>query len=131
MNQTMTNAIETLKKALAESEELKAYNAAKAAYDADTELNKLINEYNIQALLLEQEGKKPENEKDDNVVSTISARLREIYETISENKSLANLRDAENGVSDIVNAINDAVRFTIDPESANCTHDCSTCGGCH
>ncbi|MBR4279124.1 MAG: YlbF family regulator [Clostridia bacterium] len=131
MNEAMIKAIESLKEALAASDELKAYNDAKAAYDADEELNKLINEYNVQAALLEQEGRKPEAERDTQLVESISARLRECYDTISESKSLAAMREAEAGLSEIVSAINDAVRFTIEPESANCTHDCSTCGGCH
>lgn len=127
----MIKAIESLKEALAASDELKAYNDAKAAYDADEELNKLINEYNVQATLLEQEGRKPEAERDTQLVESISARLRDCYDTISESKSLAAMREAEAALSEIVSAINDAVRFTIEPEAANCTHDCSTCGGCH
>ena len=127
----MIKAIEALKEALAESEELKAYNAAKAAYDADEALNKNINEYNVQAAILETEGRKPESERDTTLVESISARLRDLYDSISESPALAQMREAEAGLSEIVNAINEAVRFTIEPESANCTHDCSTCGGCH
>ena len=127
----MTKAIENLKEALAASEELKAYNAAKEAYDSDAELNKLINEYNVQATLLETEGRKPEEERDTQLIESISARLRECYDAISESKTLEAMRNAEAGISEIVSAINDAVRFTIEPEQANCTHDCSTCGGCH
>ncbi len=131
MNEVMTKAIENLKEALAASEELKAYNAAKEAYDSDAELNKLINEYNVQATLLETEGRKPEEERDTQLIESISARLRECYDAISESKTLEAMRNAEAGISEIVSAINDAVRFTIEPEQANCTHDCSTCGGCH
>lgn len=127
----MKTAIENLKTALAATEELKAYNEAKKAYDADEELNKLISEYNVQAALLEQEGRKPEAERDTALQEKLGTRLREIYDSISENKSLAAMRDAEQALSFIVSEINNAVQFTIDPESANCTHDCSTCGGCH
>jgi len=127
----MTKAIEALKEALGASEELKAYNEAKKAYDADTELASLISEYNVQATLLETEGKKPEAERDNALVETLSTRLREIYDSISENKALMQMRDAEAALSEIVGAINQAVQFTIEPEAANCTHDCSTCGGCH
>ncbi len=131
MNEAITKAIEAIKEALGASEELKAYNEAKKAYDADTELASLIKEYNVQATLLETEGKKPEAERDSALVETLSTRLREIYDSISENKSLMQMRDAEAALSEIVGAINQAVQFTIEPESANCTHDCSTCGGCH
>lgn len=131
MNEAMIKAIENLKEALKESEELKAYNEAKAAYDADESLNKLINEYNVQATLLETEGKKPENERDTQLIESISARLRAVYDEIGESATLGAMRAAEAGLSEIVNAINQAVQFTIEPEAANCTHDCSTCGGCH
>ncbi len=131
MNEAMTKAIEALKEALGASEELKAYNEAKKAYDADTELASLISEYNVQATLLETEGKKPEAERDNALVETLSTRLREIYDSISENKALMQMRNAEAALSEIVGAINQAVQFTIEPEAANCTHDCSTCGGCH
>lgn len=127
----MIKAIESLKEALAQSDELKAYNAAKEAYDSDETLNKQINEYNVQAAILESEGRKPEEERDSALVESISARLRDLYDSISESKALADMRQAEAALSEIVSAINDAVRFTIEPESANCTHDCSTCGGCH
>ena len=131
MNEKMTKAIEMIKEALSESAELKAYNEAKAAFDADENVAKLINEYNVQAAILETEGRKPEEERDTKLVESISARLRECYDEISESKTLAAMRDSEAALSELVNAINDAVRFTIEPEAANCTHDCSTCGGCH
>ncbi|MBQ4316674.1 MAG: YlbF family regulator [Clostridia bacterium] len=131
MNENMIKAIESLKEALAQSDELKAYNAAKEAYDSDETLNKQINEYNVQASILETEGRKPEEERDSALVESISARLRDLYDSISESKALADMRQAETALSEIVSAINDAVRFTIEPEAANCTHDCSTCGGCH
>ncbi|MBO5869681.1 MAG: YlbF family regulator [Clostridia bacterium] len=131
MNENMIKAIESLKEALAQSDELKAYNAAKDAYDSDETLKKQINEYNVQASILETEGRKPEEERDSALVESISARLRDLYDSISESKALADMRQAEAALSEIVSAINDAVRFTIEPEAANCTHDCSTCGGCH
>ncbi len=131
MNETMRNAIENLKTALAATEELAAYNEAKKAYDADEDLAKLISEYNVQATLLQTEGGKPEEERDNDLIESLSTRLREIYDTISENKALAAMREAEAALSEIVGAINQAVQFTIEPESANCIHDCSTCGGCH
>ena len=131
MNEAMRNAIEALKTALKESDELKAYNEAKEAYNTDEELKSLITEYNVQASLLETEGQKPEAERDTAVIEKISARLRELYDTISENKTLNQMREAESDLSAIVAEINQAVQITIDPESANCTHDCSTCGGCH
>ena len=45
--------------------------------------------------------------------------------------SLAEMRAAEEVISELAGELNSAIGLTIDPDSANCTHDCSTCGGCH
>lgn len=132
MSERLTNAIAELVNALRESDELKNYLAAKKNYESDAGLNTLINEYNIQASLLETEGRKPEAEKDAKLIESISHRLQNVYADLEKNPNLAEMRKAEDGLSEVINEINDAVRFTIDPDSANCTHDCSTCGGhCH
>lgn len=128
MNQELTNAVEALRIALDNSEELKNYRTARQNYYSDTELMKQINEYNLQASLLEQEGRKPEDEKDDTLVQSISRRLRDIYDELEKSENLAVMRKAEDALTTVINTINDTVRFTIDPEA--CTHDCSTCGGC-
>ena len=71
-------------------------------------------------------------EKDAQLIESISHRLQNVYADLEKNPHLAEMRKAEDGLSEVINEINDAVRFTIDPDSANCTHDCSTCGGhCH
>lgn len=130
MSERLTNAISELVNALRESDELKNYNAAREDYESDGELTTLINEYNIQASLLEQEGRKPEGEKDMQLIESISQRLRSVYADLEKNPRLAVMRKAEEELSAVVEQINSAVRFTIDPNPQNCTHDCSTCGGC-
>ncbi len=133
MTESLQNAVEQLKKALSESEELKKYNAAKEAYNGDKKLMSLVNEYNLQAAILEQEGRKPENEKDAELIQSISQRLRALYDEIDDNPRLLEMRKAEDELSLVINSINLAVQYTVAPESAGqeCTHDCSTCGGCH
>lgn len=131
MNETITKAASALCEALKSSDELKEYNSAKEAYDADKALSSLISEYNVQASLLEQEGKKPENERDSALIESISARLRSIYDEISESTVLAKMRSAEEALSAVIGEINGMIQVCIEPESANCTHDCGSCGGCH
>ena len=131
MTEVLAKAIEALKDALNESEELKNYNKAKEAYNGDNALMTLVDEYNVQASILEQEGRRPDGEKDDELIKSISLRLRAIYDEIDETPNLIAMRQAENELSAVINCINTTVQYAIDPESASCTHDCSTCGGCH
>ena len=131
MTEFMQNAIEELKKALSESEELREYNAAKEAYTGDAELMRAVNEYNLQTAILEQEGSKSPDERDPELIKSISDRLRAVYSGIERSENLARMRAAEDAISQVINELNVAVRLTISPESEqNCTHDCSTCGGC-
>lgn len=131
MNENLAKATAQLCMALETSDELMNYNAAKVAYEADTSLSKLITEYNVQATLLEQEGKKPESERDTKLIESISGRLREVYDSISDSVVLKNMREAEEALSNVIAEINQKIQLCIDPDSGNCTHDCSTCGGCH
>lgn len=131
MTEQMKNAITAFTTELEKSEELAAYRAAKAKYDADSELKALINEYNVQAAVLEQEGKKSEAERDKTLIDSVSARLRAVYDEIGRSETLAEMRAAEEVISELAGELNSAIGLTIDPDSANCMHDCSTCGGCH
>ncbi len=131
MNENLAKATAQLCMALETSDELMNYNAAKVAYEADTTLSKLITEYNVQATLLEQEGKKPESERDTKLIESISARLREVYDEISDSVVLKNMREAEEALSNVIAEINQKIQLCIEPDAGNCTHDCSTCGGCH
>lgn len=131
MNETLQKAASALCKALENSDELQNYSKAKDAYNADKKLTSLISEYNVQATLLETESKKPEDEQDKVLIDNISLRLRAIYEEITKSKVLTDMRSAEEGLSTVIEEINRMIQVTIEPESANCTHDCSTCGSCH
>lgn len=131
MNETLQKAASALCEALENSDELQNYNKAKDAYNADKKLTSLISEYNVQATLLETESKKPEDEQDKVLIDNISLRLRAIYEEITKSKVLTDMRSAEEGLSTVIEEINRMIQVTIEPESANCTHDCSTCGSCH
>ncbi|MBR4799160.1 MAG: YlbF family regulator [Clostridia bacterium] len=132
MSERLEKAIAELTEALEESEELKNYFAAKKNYESDGELCTLINEYNIQASLLETEGRKPEAEKDMQLIESISLRLKSVYDDLEKNPHLAEMRAAEDALSAVINKLNGAVRHTVDPDyDEHCTHDCSTCGGCH
>ena len=132
MTEQAAKTIEALKSALEECEEIKNYRRLKELYDADPALSAKINEYNLQASLLEQEGQKPEGEKDPQLIDSIARRLRVIYGELQESELMAKLNGAAAELAELVNHINLAVRLAVDPGyEEHCTHDCCTCGGCH
>ena len=110
MTEQMKNAITAFTTELEKSEELAAYRAAKAKYDADSELKALINEYNVQAAVLEQEGKKSEAERDKTLIDSVSARLRAVYDEIGRSETLAEMRAAEEVISELAGELNSIKR---------------------
>ena len=42
------------------------------------------------------------------------------------------MNEAQAAVNNLMNAVNNTIMFAITGEMpAGCTHDCSSCGGCH
>ena len=119
----------TLGQAIAADERMIAFAAAKAAYEADEELQKLSSEDQIQQLALGQEMAK--TERDTLLLDTLQGRVDELYRLISERPSYKELLRTQQAVNDLMNQVNRTIETAITGEESRCTHDCSTCGGCH
>ena len=121
-----------LGQALKADERLKALEAAKEAYENDAALLRLRKEYEVQQTLLAGEIGKQEG-KDLHLIEAIQNRIDELYRSIAENDSYKNLAAAQKAVNDLMERVNAAINYEITGElpGSNCTHDCSTCGGCH
>ena len=66
------------------------------------------------------------------MIQLIQDRINELYEQITASPLYKELEEAQNAVNELMNAINNTITFAITGEMpSNCTHDCSTCGGCH
>lgn len=131
MTELLKKACDALKAEIENSDIIKAYKEARDKYNADTRLTSLITEYNVQAALLEQESRKDESERDADLIASINGRINAIYEEVSSSPALAELQQAEQAVSGLIGEINMILQSAIYPEETGCTHDCSTCGGCH
>ncbi len=121
-----------LGQALKADERLIALEAAKQAYENDAALLRLRKEYEVQQTLLAGEIGKQEG-KDLHLVEAIQTRIDELYRAISENQSYQNLAAAQTAVNGLMERVNAAINYEITGElpGGGCTHDCSTCGGCH
>ncbi len=119
-----------LGKQLKDDARLVALEAAKAAYEADPTLQKYMLEYDVQQKAMQREVAKPE--RDMLFIETIQRRIDELYRLISENEVFAELNRAQAEVNELMNRVNQTIMTQITGEEpSGCTHNCSTCGGCH
>lgn len=119
-----------LGKALKNDEKLVRLENAKTAYEADTELNKKMIEYEVQQKALQLEITR--DDRDTLLIDNIQKRIDTLYREIMENPVFVELNEAQAEVNELMNAVNQTITFQITGEvPSSCTHDCSTCGGCH
>lgn len=130
----MTKIIElahALGEEIAKSEEIAALESAKDAYEKDAELQKLMSEYEAERQLLGREFSKSSEEVDEKVVSELRARIDELTHEICANEVYVAFANAQKGMNDLMASVNAEIKFCITGERpSECTHDCSTCGGC-
>ena len=119
-----------LGKTLKEDERLVRLENAKKAYQEDPELGKMMIEYEVQQKALENEVVKPE--KDMHFIDIIQDRINVLYKNITEHPTFMELNDAQEAVNELMNAVNNTIMTQITGEQpSGCTHNCSTCSGCH
>lgn len=128
-----TNVFElaaTLGRALKADDRLQQFDAAKKAYDADPQLKAYLTEYEVQQKAMQSEMSK--SEQDTHLLAMIRERIDVLYRLINENPAFAELNRTQQAVNDLMNRVNQTIMFEITGEApSDCTHDCSTCGGCH
>ena len=119
-----------LGKTLKEDDRLVRLEAAKNAYTSDVELQKKLLEYEVQQTALQGEITKPE--RDTAFIDIIQNRIDQLYKEITENPVFVQLNEVQAEVNELMNAVNATITANITGEQPSaCTHNCSTCGGCH
>ncbi len=111
---------------------LLAYDAAKAAFDADAELSAQMAEYNADRTCLAEEFNKDLAMQDKTVIENLKAKLDELAKVINANEHYANFAKAQGEVNALMQKINEEITFyAFGVRPSHCTHDCSSCSGCH
>ena len=119
-----------LGKTLKNDKRLVKLEEARRAYENDETVMKLATEYEVQQKAIQSEAVKAERNPE--LIDMIQARIDAIYDSIVQSESYRALEAAQNEVNELMNMVNTTITFNISgKESAGCTHDCSTCGGCH
>ena len=115
---------------IAKSEEIKNLESAKDAFDSNQELQNKMSEYETDRVLLTQEYSK--QDADEKLIADLHARIDELANDISTNEIYIMFSKAQAEVNALMNEVNEEIKFCITGERpSQCTHDCSTCKGCH
>ena len=131
----MTKIIELAHKLgeeIAKSEEIANLEATKGEFQSDKELQDKMSEYETQRMLLGQEFSKSTDEADQKAIADIRARIEELSAEISANEKYQKFAAAQQAMNALMAEVNAEIKFCITGERpSECTHDCSTCKGCH
>ena len=129
----MTKIIELahlLGEEIAKSKEIQNLEVAKGVFQTDNELQEKMREYETERTLLGEEFSKAE--PDSSVVEKLKARIQELTSLISSAESYKAFAKAQDDMNALMAEVNAEIKFCITGERpSECTHDCSTCKGCH
>lgn len=115
---------------IAKSSEMKKLEEAKDAFEANADLQGKMSEYETDRILLTQEYSK--EEADEKLIADLHARIDELANDITSNALYVAFTQAQAEVNALMNEVNAEIKYCITGERpSDCTHDCSTCKGCH
>lgn len=131
----MTKIIELahlLGEEISKSDEIKNLEATKDAFQSDAELQNKLSEYETDRLLLGQEFAKNSDEADQRAIADLRARIEELGSEIGSHPKYIMFAEAQRAMNALMDEVNAEIRYCITGERpSDCTHDCSTCKGCH
>ena len=122
--------------AIQEEEVYKNIMKAKTEADSDEGLQALITEFNIKRVAINAEACK--TDRDEDALRKLNEEMRSAYSDIMANEHMKAYNDAKQAFDRTLQRVLAIVQQSADGEdpdttdfSEDCTHDCSTCGGCH
>jgi hypothetical protein len=74
------------------------------------------------------EAEEPDQER----ISEVEERIKAVYGEIMSNDKMVAMQETGKAVEELLGQVNGVLTFYVTGEEpTSCTHDCSTCGGCH
>ena len=117
-----------LGKAISQDERMIRMENAKKAYDESEKIGKLMMEYGIQQQALTTMGDSEQIDTD--ALTRIQDRIDEIYAEITTDPVFKELDEAQAAVNELMQNVNNTIMYHA-TGSTPCSHDCSSCSGCH
>jgi cell fate (sporulation/competence/biofilm development) regulator YlbF (YheA/YmcA/DUF963 family) len=122
--------------AIQEEKAYKDLQIAKTTADNDKELQDLIGEFNLKRMAINNEACK--EDRDEEKLRNLNTEMRDIYTKIMSNEHMTAYNNAKTDLDTVMQRVIAIITQSAEGEdpdttdySASCTHDCSTCGGCH
>lgn len=116
-----------LGKAIKNDPRMIRFERAKASYEADETLQKLLSEYDVQQAALQQMAADPD--RDTHLVDMVQGRVNELYESILARPAFGELLHAQSDSGKLMDAVNNTISYMITGNLPECSHDCASCGG--
>ena len=114
-----------------ESEIAKKFDATQQKLAEDEKAQELIAQFNMARMTLSNES---QNENPDpQRLEQIQQKVQSAYEAVMSLEIMQEMDAAGRAMDEMINKVNHVIHALLqgqDPAVA-CTHDCSTCGGCH
>ena len=126
MNEVLDKARE-LGMLIQASEQMKNAKNAEILQANDDQAQELMKEYNLKRLNLARDMQAGKISREDAVKRNNDA----FDEIVEKSDSIKKYIEAKKEFDTLVNQVNQILNFYITGQDPNCTHDCSTCGGCH
>lgn len=116
-----------LGEAIQSSEEMKKVKDLELAQENDEEAKALLQEFNLNRMNLARDMQNGKLKREEAI-----QKNNEAFEAmLKKSQVIADYIAAKNEFDALVNQVNQIINFYITGQDPNCTHDCSTCGGCH
>lgn len=128
LNEKLIEMIHALGKEIKEDPRAAALQTAADVYNESAELRTLITEYNVHQTALSAEYSKEEHDED--VIRSIEKRLEDLYNEITNLPAYADYTRAKDEYDAYYAEVLGELEFAITGHRP-CSHDCSSCGGCH
>ncbi len=131
----MTKIIELahlLGEEIAKSDEIKNLEATKEVFQSDAALQNKLSEYEAERMLLGQEFAKNPDDADQRAIADLRARIEQLGTEISSDPKYIAFAEAQRAMNALMDDVNAEIKYCITGQRpSDCTHDCSTCKGCH
>lgn len=108
-------------------DEMKAYKAAEVAQKQDEETQNHMSEFNLKRLNLARDMQNGKISRE----AAVEENNKAFDELCEKAPLIREYVDAKAEFDAVVNKVNQIINFYITGQTEDCTHDCSTCGGCH
>ncbi len=124
---TITEKAHELGKLIASSPEAQALAAAEEAQGKDEAAAELLKEFNLKRMNLVRDMQSEKITREEATRKNNEA----FAEMLEKSETIKNFVEAKKDFDAVVTEINGIINFYITGEDPNCTHNCSTCSGCH